>query len=493
MPRPARYLLLWLALAAGLLAARAWLALAVPIGSDAALWGLAAMEVRRGLIPSVAPGYPLLVALTPGPTWWGGGVVSGLAAVGVSTGLLGLLLHHRVPRWAAIGLAAAPLLMPALLLMAIQLQPDALTQLLLLAVVGTGLAWDGQPDRRRTALWLIAGFALALTREHGVIVLPAMLLAIMLRAGLPIWVPLVAAVLGGVGLWFGADFLPDRLRVPLQSSPLGAGKHPLPEYMTHFRNHRGVPLRDAWMAGDGLRFWWLIVGELLRRSAENLAVIGLGAIGFLWSRHRSGLVALAPAATLLFFWSHERHSAVLIPAALVGIGLLLRSMKRPWLLAAPLAVLLLAPLRDAPQTWDRLQGTVRHAQEQHDLADWMAEQPGEWMLGGLDNELNLYLGWPRHVPILAQRCAQSTWDAAGWRTLWVAPTGLMPPPMVPLQQRGHLAIWRLEPPEGEPRPCQEAPLPRGPLYATQSEAVILDGGCVGAVAPDSLRGWAVCP
>jgi hypothetical protein len=490
MPGPVRLLLLWSALAAGLLIARASLALAVPIGSDAALWGLAAMEVRRGLLPSVAPGYPLLVALMPGPTWRGGGVVSALAAAGVSTALWSLLIRHGVRRGVAALLAAAPLLMPALLLMAIQLQPDALTQLLLLGVVGTGLAWDVRPDRRRTAWWLLAGLALALTREHGVVVLPAMLLALMLRAGLPAWVPVLAALAGGTALWLGADHLPDRLRVPLQSSPLGAGRYPLPEYMTHFRNQRGVPLREAWAAGDGLRFWWLIVGELLRRSAENLAVVLLGAVGFLWSRHRSGLVALAPAATLLFFWSHERHSAVLVPAALVGVGLLLRG--RAWL-ALPLAILLLAPLRAAEQTWERLQGTVRHACEQHDLALWMAEQPGEWMLGGLDNELNLYLGWPRHVPILAQRCAQSTWDAAGWRTLWVAPTGLMPPPMVPLQQRGHLAIWRLEPPEGTPRPCQDAPLPRGPLYATQSEAVVLSGGCSAAVDPATLRGWTVCP
>ncbi|MDG1478910.1 MAG: hypothetical protein P8R54_04930 [Myxococcota bacterium] len=493
MPVAVRYLLLWLTLAAGLLAVRAGLALAVPIGSDAALWGLAAMEVRRGLIPSVAPGYPILVALTPGPTWWSGGVVSALSAAGVSTGLLWLLLRHAVQRWVAIGLAAAPLLMPALLLMSIQLQPDALTQLLLLVVIGTGLAWDARPDRRRAVCWLLAGIALALTREHGVIVLPAMLLALMLRAGLPVWVPLLGAVLGGLGLWLGADVLPDRLRVPLQSSPLGAGKHPLPEYMTHFRNHRGAPLREAWMAGEGLRFWSLIVGELLRRSAENLAVVLLGAIGFLWSRQRSGLVALAPAATLLFFWSHERHSAVLIPAALVGIGLLLRELRRPVLLALPLGIVLLAPLREAPQIWERLQGAVRHAREQHDLARWMAEQPGEWMLGGLDNELNLYLGWPRHVPILAQRCAQVTWDAAGWRTLWVAPVGLMPPPMVPLQQHGHLALWRLEPPEDTPRPCQDSPLPRGPLYATGSEAVQLEGGCSGDVDAASLRGWTICP
>ena len=336
----------------------------------------------------------------------------------------------------------------------------------------------------------MAGIALALTREHGVVVLATMLLALLLRAGLPFWVPLLAAVLGGAGLWLGADLLPTRLRIPLQSSPLGAGAYPLPEYMTHFRGQRGVPLREAWMASDALGFWWLIAGELLRRNAENLIVVALGAVGFIRSRQPSGLVALSPALTLLFFWSHERHSAVLIPAALVGIGLLIRDARRPRLLALPLALLVLAPLRDAGEIWRRLGGTIRHAQEQRDLARWMAEQPGTWLLGGLDNELNLYLGWPRHVPILPQRCVQTTWDAAGWNTLWVAPAELMPPPMVALHQHGHLAVWRLEA-DGE-RPCQGVSLPDGPLYATHNEPLSLSDDCSAPVAAETLRGWPAC-
>ena len=492
MPAPARYVLLWLLLAAALLAAREGTTLAVPIGSDAALWGLAAMELRRGLMPSVAPGYPLLVALTPAPAWWAGGLVSALAAAGVSTALLWLLRRLAIPAGIAAGIAVAPLLMPALLLMAIQLQPDALTQLLLLGVVGTGLAWDDRPGARQAALWLLSGLALALTREHGVVVLPAMLLALMLRAGLPLWAPVLAACLGLIGLWLGADLLPDRLRVPLQSSPLGAGDHPLPEYMTHFRSQRGVPLREAWMAGDALRFWWLIAGELLRRNAENLLVVAIGAAGFLRSGRRSGLVALSPALTLLFFWSHERHSAVLIPAALVGIGLLLRDTRRSRLLLLPIAVLLLAPLREAGDIWSRLGGTIRHAREQRALAQWMAELPGSWLLGGLDNELNLYLGWPRHVPILPQRCAQTTWDAAGWNTLWVAPAELMPPPMVALHQHGHLAVWRLEPAAGEERPCQVEGWPSGPLYATHNTPLALASDCRAPVPAENQRGWPAC-
>lgn len=470
----------------------------MPLGSDAALWGLAAMQIEHLRSPGVTPLYPALIAavdtVSGAPAWWSGGVISALAAAAVPPALL-VILRRIGLGWAwAIPLAVAPLLSPRLLVMALHLQPDSLTQLMILIVVAAGLRWDRTPSASHAALWIGAALALALTREHGVIVLPAIGLILALRAGLPWWTAAVAAVGGGLALWFGSDALPDRLRTPLQSSPLGAGDFPLPEYMTHFRNERGRPLREAWMTGDSFGFWRLIVGELLRRNAYHLIGIGVGAVGFIWQRRVSGLAALAPALALLFFWSHERHSAVLMPAAYVGVGLILFRLKTPGRLGMIAACIAYAawPAQEAGHAWQKLEGAAQHAEERRQLAAWMAQQPGPWMLAGLDNEINLYLGWSRHVPLLAPDCAQKTWDGAGWNSLWVGPTPLMPAPMVPVYTLGHSSVFRLEGPEGLPRPCQDVVLPETPMYIRGLRPVETSPRCAADVAVETYRGRPPC-
>ena len=497
------WLVAWGVLWGLILWGRARLGLAAPLGSDAALWGLSALALEQGQRPYGAPLYPTLVALLPAPVWWWGGVVSSACFAAVPPTMVVLLRREGAPWGLAAGLALLPLLSPTLGIMALQLQPDALTQLLLLAVLGAGLRVERTPGRGALLGWLGLAVLLALAREHGLVVLAALLGALLLRRGVPLWALLLLALLGGLVVWGGAEYLPTRLRIPLQSSPLGAGRYPLPEFLTHFRGARGRALIDAWEAGQGLTFWRLTLRAMLQESAPHLLLVGLGALGFgLARRGWSGSVTLAPTVTLLFFWSEARHAAVLVPAALVGVGLgLLRLQHRP---ARAVLVLLLAAgvglsqARDWPRAVQRAQGAARHSRDlwllAGELSDWAAQSGRPWLLAGLENEANLHLGWARHVPILPHGCLQTRWDGAAWSSIWIAPAALVQPPLQELLRVGHMAAYWLPAPDPTgPRPCAEVGLPAGPLYVRGLLEAEVVGTCEAEVAHTGQEGLSPCP
>ena len=115
------------------------------------------------------PLYPaLLTALSPvAHPWYTGGLVSCLALAGVA-----VLLWRLAPP------ALVVLAVPDLWIQAFHLQPDALTQLLLLAVLTAAFHWE---DRGRAWPLVLAVLALAATREHGLVVLGAVALALVGR------------------------------------------------------------------------------------------------------------------------------------------------------------------------------------------------------------------------------------------------------------------------------------------------------------------------
>jgi hypothetical protein len=396
--------------------------------------------------------------------------------------------RFRVPdvgRWGlgwsvAIAVGITSVLVPDVLAFCFQLQPDALTTLSIVGIAAAGLWWTEQPSPARAALWLASAVAAASLREHGPLLLVCITVALVSHRRPRLAAALVAAgiAIGVVAVVSGAAaHLPARVALPLLESPLGAGSSALPSYSEELKGPAGRALADAWQGGDVLTVWTILLERLVVRSGENLVWIALGAVGFAvnppTTREQgtrrawiAGFVGLAPTLFLLVIWSHRRHTSVLLPVAFLGIGLLVQWLatkhRAAWLLGA---LGIAAAIRSTPGELLALSGAARHMRDAETLAAWMATQPGEWLLGGMHNEVNLFLSWPRHNPPLPppDEPMPLVWSAVDWRTQWVAPVGSMPPPYTTVRTTETLAVFRLEPPTGTPRPCGDSrPLP-GPL------------------------------
>lgn len=469
----------WAAIAAVLAALRGAAALGVPLGPDPAMWGLSASSLLRGEPAHASPGYPLLVALLSAPglePWVVGGWVSLAAAAAVPVAVAALAGRLGAPPGVAVGVALAAGLAPDPLQFAFQLQPDALATLITLGVLAAGLRWQDTPTPRAALVWLVAAATLAIVREHGAIVLAAVLAAVVGRRS-PVAAGvvglLVAAALVAVALT-DASPLPERWSAPLRESVLGAGTATPPDYAKELPGPAGAAFRDAWARGERGAVFAALFERLVARSGENLVVLGLGLAGFTVAARRRGggpwaaATTLAPVLLLLLVWSHRRHTSVLLPVGLVGIAAGL-AVARPRALATFAAAGLAAWLgRDVPDTVADLRRAAAAGHERLALAAWMAEQPGAWFLGGQHNEVNLHLRWPRHNPALPPPGTPmpTRWSGADWRTMWVAPRGSMPPPFVEAHAVGGLAVYRLEAAPGAARPCAAVTPVAGPLFTT---------------------------
>lgn len=436
------------------------------------MWGLAAEGIRLGQLPEVLPVYPgltaILAMLLGASAWQVGGWLS-LVAGSLLPAAIALVGRRLGLGWATVlPVALVSLVLPDLLLFSWQLQPDALATLLLLGVLAAGIHYDQRPGPARAVLWVGAALALAATREHGGIVLPVVLLALVgyrwPRVGAAL---AVVAGLAGLVLATGvlAAWLPERLAMPLRESPLAAGTGPLPSYADELGGEAGRALAQAWTDGDRLGVWWALLERLLTRSGGNLLLLALGGVGWVVARRRRSLpalVALSPLGVLLIIWSHRRHTSVLLPVALLGVALLvehlLRKQRARQALSAVLLLLLGGLLAlGTPAEVRGLAGAARHGHERLELARWMRSQPGEWFLGGQHNEVNLHLVWYRHNPELPPPSEPMPllWEAADWRTQWVAPPGTMPPPFSQVHVGGSLAVYSLQPEPGQERPCAQ--------------------------------------
>ena len=442
-----------------LLAFRFGLGISGPHGPDPGMWGLAAEGLCVGRFPGVLPGYPAIVGVFCG-VWraWQIGPLVSLTATALSAGAvawLGGRLGLSTP--ATIACALATLLWPDLLAFSQQLQPDALATLLVLATTCAVVAWEDSPRPATATLCLLAAFSLASVREHGAPMSLAVLAILAMRSRWGVAAGFVAVVVVVVAMWAS----PEHLRLPFASSPLAAGHGPAPAYVKSIPGQEGRAFRDAWEHGQVLRTWGLVQWRLLVRAWPCLVVVVVGTVGW-WSsgRHRLALaVALSPLLVLLVVWGERRHVALVLPIAFVGVA-------RAWEVASPAARrgLVVAGLVVGGWSAKDTVGTAIGLREitkgeiatRQDLAAWMSAQPGRWMLGGQDNAVNLYLRWPRNNPDLPRPgdAMRTTWTAADWHTMWVAPRDAMPAPFVAVYQKNHLAVYELSSP-GE-RPCPDA-------------------------------------
>ena len=453
-----RRLLLGLTLLGGMLhvGVRVGAGLWGAMGTDAALWGLTAMDLRVGAPPLVPPAYPALVAL--GTLLGSLPVTAGWCISMVCAGLLpaaGFAVARTAgaSRVAACSAALCILAFPDAGLWAQQVQPDAATALALLGLCGAlGASLQG----RHAAGWMAATIAglLPMLREHGT---PAAALAILVLLWARAWGPAALAVglwwlgpalVGVVPGWHPAD-------VPWSSRSAGAF-HALtttdPQDVPFIRElHREDRSRylERVLSGDVFgRIGWH-ARRSVRLAWDGWLMLSAAAAGVLLARRRALLpvfLLLATAMPALLIWSQRRHVMLLVPVALVGVAVAATSRRR----RLGLAAVVVAGAWTWPGAWTEgirgLQTERFRAHHHAAAAAWLNDNaPDGSLLGGVHQDIGLYHPMPRHDP---------DGSPADWRTWFV---GRAPPAAMPGWQRvhdseGELDIWRLQP-DVTPRPC----------------------------------------
>jgi len=439
------------------------------MGTDAALWGLTAMDLRVGAPPLVPPGYPALVAigtvLGALPVSAGWCISLACAALLPAAGFLAARAGGAGHRPATVG-AVAILALPDAGLWAQQLQPDALAALGLVGLAGTLIAAvRGHPG----GAWVAAVLAglLPLVREHGT---PAAALAILVLLWLRAWGPAGAAL---AVWWLGpviVGVLPGSHpgEVPWagrSAGALAALTTTDPSDVPYVRElHRQARSRYIALVMDGDTFGrirWHLSRSLGLAWDGWLLVLAAG-IGAATARRRETLpvaALLLAALPALLIWSQRRHVLLLAPVAIVGMVVFVRGRRSTIVLTA----LGLGAAASWPGAWldgvRGLQSERFRARHHASTAGWLAAHapPGS-LLGGVHQDIGLYHPMPRHDP---------DGSAADWRTWFV---GAGPPAGLPGWSRvhdaeGELDVWRRDP-DRDPRPCADTrPEPDTPHLA----------------------------
>jgi hypothetical protein len=461
---------------AGALALRGSAGLWGAAGTDAALWGLTAEDLRVGAAPLVPPLYPAAIAalraLGAAP-WEAGRAISTAAAALVPALVWAVARAGGAPRAAAGAAAVGVLVHPDLALWGQQVQPEALTAALTL---GLGLALAGLPGPRAAAFGAAAAAGLMpLLREHGV---PMALLvggALAARrrtwpaAGLLLAVGLAGApLLGGGPAW--APSWGDRA-----GGALSALLTRDPAELSFLRElHRADRARYAALveAGDlGARLLWH-AGRSLRLAPDGWALLLGALLGAARPAGRRLLLPLLTALPALLIWSQRRHVLVLAPlaaaAAAVGVGALPPRARA----VAAVALAALIALPPAPRwapTVRGLQSEVPRARHYAEAGAFLCEQaPQPALLCGVFQDIGLYCPKPRHDP---------DGSPADWLAVCVSdrpPRGGAAGPWAEVWAgAGPLRAWRLDP-DRDPRPCADArPDPRAAHLAVGAAHVDL--------------------
>ncbi len=434
-----------------------------PLGTDPAIWGLTALDLRAGNPPLAVPLYPWFAGL------WEDPVAGGLAVSALAAWLL-----PAVAWWAARPLGAraagaaglAALLLPDPTVYAFQLQPDALFALWAVALGGALM-------RPSWALAVPLAAAGAVLREHGG---PA--LALVLGAALA-WQGSGRARLGrAAALLVLALALP-----PLLGGALGPGQPwsarteealgllTTDERPPHLRQEQWQDFRERGPAGRAV-FHARRALSLAPDSLAWLLLAGLAAGGAAWRRRELrpalALLPALPALSALLLWSERRHVAALAPLATVVLAAALAALSLPrpgadrdtssagappgaqraaLALATALGgALLLAGLTRLPEEGRRQRAESQAFPPVQAVAAAVCAlaHEGDRLLT-LDQRLVLWCPLPQ----LADPSAPEA-----WRAWLVAPPRSVQAPWAPVDRSpGEVWIWRLEPAR-EPRPCE---------------------------------------
>ena len=454
------------------------------MGSDAALWGLTARDVAAGISAKVPPAYPALIALAES---LGVGLVeagwmistAAMATLPVVIFWLARSLGASTP--AASTAAIASLAHPDLFVFAHQVQPDAISVLLI-----SGLALIClRPELRTWAA--VLGALLLLFREHGLALWPALCVVIWRGSDTS------RSRLWAIGVLVGLGWLAPLL---VGQSP---GLHPMD---TAWSERTGGALQAFTTTNpaelsflrelpreERLAYIELVLqqdrwGQLIwhiRRSLSQawdlwalLSIATAMAIGRrqigdhrpVWST-----IWLTAALPALIIWSQTRHVALFVPISMAVIAACWpHSGRSRALVSLPLLGLLSPWPAHYSHEWDGQKGETIRAENLEELGQWICtEMPQGAYLGGFIQDVGLYCRLPRHDP---------DGSAADWRTFVVTDR---PPPgsskgswSIVYGEDGPHQVYQLEP-DREPRPCADASLDsQAPHLAVGRAAAVID-------------------
>ena len=421
-----------------------------PLGSDPALWGLTALDIEAGNPPLVVPLYPWLIQLLPGS----------VVQAGLSLSLCAAWLLPMAAWWAARAISSKAallaglgvLLLPDGLIMAYQLQPDALTSLWAVLLAGSLL-------RSRWTLVVVLALAGLFLREHGAPVFALIVVAALLSPG-----PRAARV---AALLAGALFLPLLLGGDLgldqpwtERSETALSLLTTDEKPPHLRLDEWQNFRQEGPLG---RVLWH-ASRSLNEAAEAWGWVVLAALVLAGARRRDLLLALLPVLPIfgaLIVWSERRHVTIAVPVLVVVLAASLNQLRPlPRRAVLGLSGLLLAlGLLTLPgeASKQRLEsGAFGPVQETAEALCGLASDT-DWILS-IDQRLLLWcplpqLSDPRHPE--------------AWRAWLIAPAGSVQSPWLPVEKsRDSAWFYRLSH-ETLDRPCPpQAPLARRFLLAS---------------------------
>lgn len=487
MPARARAaaLLIWAGLIGLLLLARQHLGLWGAAGTDAAIWGLTALDVGVGAPAHAPPAYPPLVLL--GQSLGLSLVTAGrgaalLAAAATPAAVLWVSLQAGAARPAAATAASGAAAMPDLFTWANQVQPDS--AIALAAVLLGGLLFQAvaTEDRRATLGAAALAGLLPLLREHG---LPLLGVTGLVLAATPRGrraLPLMLAIWWLGPLLIGQSPGVHPLDVPWAERPggaLGALLGGGPEAAPYARTMPLGPRRvyyDLMARHDLPGLLYFHFARAWNHSWDGVA-LGAGALILALSARKRPLVALAlpllSAAPALLVWSQRRHVLVLAPLALAVIAAARPEGRWTGRLRIPLTLALALAATWAwvpawPSAGPALQTEVPRARAFADVGSWLAvNAPPGSLLGGVFQDVGLYAPMPRHDP---------DGSAADWSTFVVSDRPADEPRWTRVYAgSGGLAVYRLDP-TANPRPCAGArPAPGTPHLAVAAAHAELEG------------------
>jgi hypothetical protein len=500
--------------AVALLAFRKAFGLWGPLGSDAVLWELSALNLTVGSAPVVPPAYPAasaLLALLPGiDVLHAGLLVSAAAFVALPATVFRLGRDLGFDRKLATLAALVPLASAELLAFGLQEQPDAFTAFFLVIAVIALLAYHQRGGWGATVGIALLGALAPLVREHGlvlsILLLPNLLLRpgrrdprlrwrlAVLAAGLGLWITLPLAFHGNAGLpWQQAwqSRSSDALSA-LLARHVGAYGDRLPRAARATLEHMHQKRKLAGII-------WFHASRALGQEPAGWTWLGLGLLGASASGRKRGFalaLALVPSLLGLAIWSQARHVLVAVPVAVVAsFAGFLRAQA-----ALAHARSRRCPSEEPGRTWSRWRIAVVGLPSLGLCVPWLVAFPrmgGELaveagrleavrsfgealcrmstpddLLAGPFPEVMLFCPRRRNVPALDG-------DAADWHTFWVSSVA---PATGWERVEGEsltFPVYRLRPDlSGPDRPCAGSrPVPHTPYQSVPLAAVWMDPPC----------------
>lgn len=469
------------------------------LGSDPAIWGLTSLNLSHGAPSNVPPVYSWLIAIADGLS--SGEVVAAATRVTIAAFALASGATYVVARvlGASRALAfGAGLLMCAqgeMAALALQLQPETLVMLIMVAAVPVILWFMAAPTlRRAVGLAVFGGLAYA-TREHGAVLVGGLFVLAAAVPGAPL---LRVARAGVVGLaillapmlalsrpalpwdaiWSGRVGVAVQLQESFASA--GKGAQATAEIARH---------RELHAQGDRVAIAAYHAQRAISGAAQAWSWIALGAVAAAMlprNRRIAIWLTLAPAVPTLLILSQPRHVLVLVPVALVSVAAALQAeVPARWRAPAraSLATVAVGLSLWGASRWEYSLTPVREnvirATKDRTFGTALCQMRGSYdLISGETYSYMVYCPMRNHKVI-------RTLSDGDWRTLYVGampPTPYWRPSQLSYQSAaGTLYVYSLAPWIGSgKRPCQGSRVPDDAPYLTlNTQQVALEPPCGG--------------